>query len=167
MNLTLVIPITVLCVKLLVQVVSRDNLKDLLRSITNLPLELLLIAMSFMFGALSGISQSYLGKFTTLSDADLWAILMIFFIFLLCLAIHSGTKFVYILGTKLSVAASQFQGLVQGPITDSSNINPGANVARGGRILWAMAYCIMMVTVLILKFGTAVVALSYVLHLVQ
>ncbi|HET9400398.1 MAG TPA: hypothetical protein VFO34_05565 [Candidatus Acidoferrales bacterium] len=73
MNLNIVIPVATLLVKLLVRWISRDEFREVMRSLADIPLELMLIAMSFMLGALSGISDSYVKHFGNQSDADLFA----------------------------------------------------------------------------------------------
>ena len=163
MHLNIVIPVATLLVKLLIQVFSRDKFKEVMRSLANLPLELMLIVMSFMLGALSGISASYIARFTNQSDADLYAALVIIAIFLLSLAINGLTKFLTILFGKLFVALKQYRELVSQPTIPNSI----PNLATAGRILWATAYCILMVLVLVLCFGISVFTLAYVLHLIQ
>ena len=55
-HLNVVIPVVTLLVKVLIRIFSHEDFPEILRSILNLPLELMLIAMSFMLGALSGLS---------------------------------------------------------------------------------------------------------------
>jgi len=50
-------------------------------SVFNLPLELMLIAMSFMLGALSGIPETYASRFRNQSNADLYAAFTLFVMF--------------------------------------------------------------------------------------
>ena len=163
MHLNIVIPVTTLIVKLLIQVFSRDKFKEVMRSLANLPLELMLIAMSFMLGALSGMSSSYVSRFPNQSDADLWAAIVIIAIFLLSLAINGLVRFLAVLFGKLFIAFKQYRELTSQPTIPNSV----PNIATAGRILWATAYCILMVLVLLLTFGISVLSLAYVLHLIQ
>jgi hypothetical protein len=162
-HLNVVIPVATLSVKILVRVFSRDEISEIFRSLTNLPLELMLIAMSFILGALSGLSQSYVARFQNQSDADLFAVLTIIAMFFLSVLINRLTRFVRILSGKLYVAFKQYREFAAQPAI------PGtvSNVAIGGRILWAMAYCILMVVVLTFTFGISIGTLAYVLHLIQ
>ena len=132
MHLTVVIPVATLLVKVLIQIFSRDKYKEVMRSLANLPLELMLIAMSFMLGALSGLSQSYVARFTGQSDADLFAALVIIAIFLLSLIINWLTRFLTVLFGKLFVAFKQYRDLVSQPTIPNSV----PNIATAGRILW-------------------------------
>ena len=161
-HLNVVIPVATLLVKILVRVFSREEFREVLRTITNLPLELMLIAMSFMLGALSGISGSYVSRFSNQSDADLFAMVLIIFIFFLCLAISRLTRFLRILGGKLFFAIKQYRELIAQPTIPGTT-----NVATAGRILWAMVYCLLVSLVLFLSFGISVTTLAYVLHLIQ
>ena len=54
MHLTIVIPVATLVVKVLIQIFSRDKFKEVMRSLANLPLELMLIAMSFSWARFLG-----------------------------------------------------------------------------------------------------------------
>lgn len=134
-----------------------------MRSVANLPLELMLIAMSFMLGALSGMSEAYISRFGNQSDADLFAGLVIVAIFFLSLFINRLIRFGKILMGKLFVAYKQYRELVAQPTI------PGTvpNITIVGRILWAMVYCILMVLMLVSCFGISVISLAYVLHLIQ
>jgi hypothetical protein len=134
-----------------------------MRTIANLPLELMLISMSFMLGALSGMSDPYNARFANQSDADLFAALVIIGIFFLSLFINRLIRFLKTLFGKLFVAVKQYRELTAQPTI------PGTvpNIAIGGRILWAMVYCILMVLVLVSCFGISVITLAYVLHLIQ
>lgn len=163
LHLNVVIPVATLLVKVLVRVFSREDFVEVIRSVTNLPLELMLISMSFMLGALSGISDNYLARFSNQSDADLFAAIAIIVIFFLCLLVNLLIKFLRVLFGKLFVAFKQYRALAAQPTI------PGTvpNVAVVGRILWAMVYCMLMVLVLALCFGISVVTLAYVLHLIQ
>jgi hypothetical protein len=162
-HLNIVIPVSTLIVKITVRVFSRDDYREVLRSIANLPLELMLIAMSFMLGALSGISESYVARFSNQSDADLFAALVIIAIFFLSILINKFTSFLRILFGKLYVAFKQFRELADQPLIPGSE----PSIARAGRILWTVVYCILMVLVLVFCFGTSVATLAYVLHLIQ
>lgn len=163
MHLNIVIPIATLLVKVLIRVFSREEVAEVMRSVANLPLELMLIAMSFMLGALSGMSDAYINRFADCRDADLWSVLAIIGIFFLSLFINRLTMFIRILSGKLFVAVKQYRALVAQPTI------PGTipTIAIAGRVLWAMVYCIMMVLVLLFSFGISVATLAYVLHLIQ
>jgi len=163
MHLNIVIPVATFLVKVLVRVFSRDEIAEVLRSFANLPLELMLIAMSFVLGALSGLSESYIGKFEKQSDADLFAVLLIIGIFLLSIVINRLTRFVRILFEKLFVAFKQYRQLAAQPRI------PGTvpSVTVTGRVLWAMAYCILLVMMLTLNIGISFITLAYILHLIQ
>lgn len=161
-HLIVVIPVTTLLVKVLVRVFSREEFNEVIRTVTNLPLELMLIAMSFMLGALSGISANYPLRFANQSDADLFAVAAIIAIFFLCLAIDGLTRFLRTLGGKLFIAFKQYQELVAQPTIPGTT-----NVATAGRILWAMVYCILMALVLVFTFGISIATLAYILHLIQ
>jgi hypothetical protein len=163
MHLNIVIPVATLLVKLLIQVFSRDEFKEVMRSLANVPLQLMLIAMSFMLGALSGISPSYIARFTSQSDADLYAALVIFAIFLLSLIINWLVRFLTILFGKLFIAFKQYRELASQPTIPGTV--PG--IAIAGRVLWGMVYCMLMVLVLLLCFGISVTTLAYILHLIQ
>lgn len=163
MHLNVVIPVTTLLVKVLIRVFSREEFAEVMRSIANLPLELMLIAMSFMLGALSGMSDAYIARFSNQSDADLFAAILIIVIFLLSLLINRFMRFLKILVGKLFFAFKQYRELMAQPTI------PGTipSIAIGGRVLWAMVYCMLMVVVLLLSFGISVLTLAYVLHLIQ
>jgi len=161
-HLNAVIPVATLLVKVLVRVFSREEFGEVIRTITNLPLELMLIAMSFMLGALSGISANYVSRFPSQSDAELFAVVAVICIFFLCLAINGLTRFLRVLGGKLFFAFKQYHELVFQPTIPGTT-----NVATAGRILWAMVYCILLALVLLSSFGISVTTLSYVLHLIQ
>jgi hypothetical protein len=161
-HLIVAIPVATLLVKVLVRVFSREEFHEVIRTITNLPLELMLIAMSFMLGALSGISANYVSRFASQGDADLFAVVTVIAIFFLCLLINGLTRFLRILGGKLFFAFKQYQELVSQPTIPGTT-----NVATAGRILWAMVYCMMVVLVLVSSFGISVATLAYVLHLIQ
>jgi hypothetical protein len=162
-HLNVVIPVATLSAKILVRVFSREDFAEVMRSVTNLPLELLLISMSFMLGALAGISDSYFTRFANQSDADLFAALAVIVIFFLCLITNLLTKFLRFVFGKLFIAFKQYRELSAQPTI------PGAvpDIAVAGRILWAMAYCMIMALVLVLSFGISVITLAYVLHLIQ
>lgn len=162
-HLNVVIPVATLFLKILVQVFSRDDFEEVMKSLSNLPLELMLIAMSFMLGALSGLSDSYIKRFADQSDADLYATLVILFIFIFCLVINVLTRFLRKLFGKLFVAYKQFKELMAQPrIPDTVPA-----IAISGRITWATAYCTLMAMVLCLSIGISVGTLAYVLHLIQ
>jgi hypothetical protein len=161
-HLNAVIPVTTLLVKVLVRVFSREEVGEVIRTIANLPLELMLIAMSFMLGALSGISANYPSRFVTQSDADLFAVAAIIAIFFLCLLINGSTRFLRILGGKLFIAYKQYRELASQPIIPGT-----ANVATAGRMLWAMVYCILIALMLVFSFGISISTLAYILHLIQ
>jgi len=163
MHLTVVIPVTTLVVKVLIQIFSRDKFKEVMRSLANFPLELMLIAMSFMLGALSGLSSSYTTRLTNQGDADLFAALVIIAIFLLSLVINGLTRFLTVLFGKLYIAFKQYRELASQPTIPDTV----PSIAIVGRILWATIYCILMVLVLFLCFGISVSTLAYVLHLIQ
>jgi hypothetical protein len=163
MHLYIVIPVATLLTKVLIRVFSREEFDEVMRTVANLPLELMLIAMSFMLGALSGLSDAYIARFANQSDADLFAALVIIGIFFLSLIINRLIRFLKVLLGKLFVAHKQFRELAAQPTI------PGTvpNIAIAGRILWAMVYCTLMVLVLVLCFGMSVITLAYVLHLIQ
>jgi len=163
MYLIVVIPVAVLLVKMLIRIVSRDEFKEIVRSITNLPLELMLIAISFMLGALSGLSPDYPARFTGQSDADLFAVLVIMCVFFLSILVNGLTRFLRTLSGKLFFAFKQYRELIAQPII------PGTvpNVEVVGRILWAMVYCILMALMLLSSFAISITTLAYVLHLIQ
>jgi hypothetical protein len=162
-HLNVVIPVATLLTKVLIRVFSREEFAEVMRSVANLPLELMLIAMSFMLGALSGMSDSYVSRIGNQSDADLFAAIVIIGIFFLSLIINSLSRFLKVLAGKLFVAFQQYRALAAQPTI------PGAvpNVAIAGRILWAMVYCMLMAIVLVLGFGISTFTLAYVLHLIQ
>jgi hypothetical protein len=163
LHLNVVIPVATLLAKLFVRIFSRDDFREIVRHLANTPLELMLIAMSFMLGALSGISDNYIARFEKQSDADLYAVLVIFGIFLLSLVIHRLTRFLTTLFGKLFVAFKQYRAFAAQPRLPEE----APSIAIGGRILWATFYCTLMAMVLVLDFGIAVVTLAYVLHLIQ
>jgi hypothetical protein len=138
-NLNIVIPAATLLVKILIQLFSRDEYREVMRSLANLPLELMLIAMSFMLGALSGISVGYIARFTNQSDADLFAALVIFGIFLLSLLINRLTRFLKVLFGKIFIAFKQFRELAAQPLIPGSE----PSIAKTGRIVWAMVYVLV------------------------
>lgn len=162
-HLNIVIPSATLLVKILVRTFSRDEVKEIFRSVANLPLELMLIAMSFMLGALSGITDSYVKRFTSQSDADLFAAVVIGLVFLLSIPVNKLSKFTMILSEKMFTAAKQYQEFAAQPLLPGTE----PDTARVGRILWAMVYCILMVLVLLSSFGISISILAYVLHLIQ
>jgi hypothetical protein len=163
MHLNILIPVTTLLVKVFVRVFSREDYKELVRSVTNLPLELMLIAISFMLSALTGLSDNYVSRFSKQSDADLFASVSIIVMFVMCLGINLLTRFLRILAGKLFFAFKQYRQLVAQPRI------PGAipDIASSGRIFWAIVYCMLVAIVLVLSFGSAVATLTYVLHLIQ
>jgi hypothetical protein len=163
MHLNVVIPVATLFLKLLVQVFSRDDFKEVMKSLSNLPLELMLIAMSFMLGALSGLSGNYVARFGSQGNADLFAAIVIFCIFVLCLIINVLTRFLRKLFGKVYVAYKQLSELLAQPTI------PGSvpSVAASGRILWTTVYCTLMALLLSLTVGISVCTLAYVLHLIQ
>ena len=163
MHLNVVIPVSTLLVKVLIRIFTRDEFKEVMRSIANLPLELMLIAMSFMLGALSGLSTDYIARFHDQSDADLFAALVIIGIFFLSLILNRLTRFLRILFGKFYVAVKQYRELTAQPTIPGSV--PSITVT--GRILWALFYCILMTIMLTLTFGISVSSLAYVLHLIQ
>jgi hypothetical protein len=162
-HLNIVIPCATLLVKILVRTFSRDEIKEIFRSVANLPLELMLIAMSFMLGALSGITESYVTRFPNQSDADLFAAFVIGVIFLLSIPINKLSRFSMILSEKMFTAAKQYKEFSEQPLL------PGAepDTAKVSRIMWTMVYCILMVLVLLSSFGITIGTLAYVLHLIQ
>jgi ABC-type multidrug transport system permease subunit len=162
-HLNVVIPVATLLTKVLIRIFSREDFAEIMRSIANLPLELLLIAMSFMLGALSGMSEAYIIRIGNQSDADLFGLLVIIAIFFLSLFINRLMRFGKTLMGKLFVAHKQYRELVAQPTI------PGTvpNITIVGRILWTMVYCILMVLVLVFCFGVTVITLAYVLHLIQ
>jgi hypothetical protein len=128
MHLNVVIPVAILLVKVFVRIFSREEFKEVLRTVTNVPLELLLIAMSFMFGALSGIGGNYMKRFPRgQSDADLYAALVIMVIFFLCILINKCTQFVRVLSGKLMIAFKQYTELSSQPALPG---NPGLALSR-------------------------------------
>lgn len=161
LHLTIVIPFTVLILRILIRVFSREDYKDILRGLGSWPLDLMVIAMSFMLTALAGFSRSYVSKFKSQHDADLWAVASIACIFLLSVAVNRLLKWNQILAGKLYVAFQQIQRIQPG----AGQKTPSIEVV--GRILWAMVYCIVMALVLVCCFGIAVPTLAYVLHLIQ
>lgn len=161
-NLTLVIPISTLIVKVLIQIFSRDQFKEVAKSLTDFPLELMLIAMSFMLSALCGLTPNYAPKWANQANADLYATMVIAFIFFLCLAIKRGTKFLKKLFGKIFVGAKQYQELTSQPTLPNA-----VNMELAGRILWTSFYCVIMVPVLLFCCGVPIVTLWYVLHLIQ
>jgi hypothetical protein len=162
-HLNVVIPVTTLSVKILVRVFSRDDFKEVIRSCSNLPLELMLIAISFMLGALSGISENYIARFPTQSDADLFAAVAIIAMFFISLLVNKLSKFLLVLFGKLYFTFKQFRELSAQPVIPGTE----PSMAQTGRILWAMVYCILMVSMLLLAFGISSATLAYVLHLIQ
>jgi hypothetical protein len=163
MHLNVVIPVATLLVKVLIRMFSREEFAEVMRSVANLPLELMLIAMSFMLSALSGMSDAYIARFSNQSDADLFATLVIISIFFMSLIINRLIRFLKVLVGKLFFAFKQHRELVAQPTIPGTV--PG--IAIAGRVLWAMVYCILMVLVLVLCFGISVITLAYVLHLIQ
>ena len=162
-HLIVVIPVATFFLKIVVQVFSRDDWKEILKSLSNLPLELMFISMSFMLGALSGLSPSYGVKFGSQSDADLYAALVICVIFALCLVLNFLTQFLRKLFGKLVIAHKQFSALMSQPRIPETV--PGTAIS--GRIIWATVYCTMTVLVLLLALGISIGSLAYVLHLIQ
>jgi hypothetical protein len=162
-NLNVLIPTVTLIFKILVKVVSRDEMKEVMRSITNLPLELMLISTSFMLGALSGISSSYANRFHDQSGAGLFAVVAIAVIFAVSVVVNRLDEGVRVLFGKTFVAMKQYHELSQQPVL------PGAepSMAKLGRFIWAMVYCILFVLLLVCSFGISVGTLAYVLHLIQ
>jgi hypothetical protein len=162
-QLNVVIPIATLLVKVLVRVFSREDFPEIARSVANLPLELLLIAMSFMLGALSGISSEYATRFDNQSDADLFAVGAVVGIFFLCLGVNLIMKYAKAIFGKLFVAFAQYRDLSAQPTI------PGSvpTIAIAGRLFWALAYCIMMVLMLMSSFAISILSLAYILHLMQ
>lgn len=162
-HLNVVIPVATLFLKLLVQVFSRDDFKEVMKSLSNFPLELMLIAMSFMLGALSGLSENYVSRFGSQGNADLFAAMIIFLIFIFCLVINILTRFLRKLFGKLYVAYKQLSVLLAQPTI------PGAvpSVAVTGRILWTTFYCTLMALMLSFSIGISLGTLAYVLHLIQ
>lgn len=166
MNLTLVIPVSTLMAKVLIQIFSRDQYKDVMRSLADFPLELMLIAMSFMLGALCGLSPNYLTRLGDQGTADLYAVVVIAVIFLGSLFINGLTKLLRILFGKIFVAAKQYQELLSQPsLPDLVPVLP--NIEAAGRIIWTTFYCVLMVLVLLFCCGVPVVTLWYVLRLIQ
>lgn len=163
MNLNVVIPVATLAVKISVRVVSRDEFRTVARSIADLPLELMLIAISFMLGALSGLSQSYVQRFANPSDADLFAVVVIAAIFVLSLVINWLTRWLSILFGKIYIAFRQYRELAAQPTLPDSI----PAIAITGRILWTLFYCTMMSIVLVSSIGISVFTLAFVLHLIQ
>ena len=163
MNLNIVIPSATLAVKISVRIVSRDDFKTVAKSIADLPLELMLIAMSFTLGALSGLSPDYIKRFANQSDSDLFAVVVIIAIFLLSLIINWITRWLYIVYGKLYIALRQYRDLAAQPRLPDS-VTP---VAITGRILWGLFYCTMMAIMLVSSLGISVLTLAYVLHLIQ
>ena len=162
-HLDIVIPCVTLLVKILVRTFSRDEIAEIIRSVANLPLELMLIAMSFMLGALSGIPATFTARFDKQSDADLFAVVIIAAIFLLSIPINKLSRFTMVVAEKLYVATKQYHTLAEQPVLPGSE----PDMARGARILWATIYCVLLVLVLLLSFGISVGTLAYVLHLIQ
>jgi hypothetical protein len=162
-HLNVVIPCATLLVKILVRTFSRDEIKEVIRSVFNLPLELMLIAMSFMLAALSGLLNGYIARFPKQSDADLYAAIVVGAIFFVSIPVNKLNRFSMIVAEKLYIAIKQYGELSKEPLL------PGTEPSRAilGRIMWAMLYCILMVLVILLSFGIAISALAYVLHLVQ
>ena len=162
-HLNVVIPVATLLTKVLIRIFAREDFAEIIRSLANIPLELNLIAMSFMLGALSGLSDNYIRRFANQSDADLFAAFLIIGIFFLSIAINRLTKFAKVLWGKLFVAFKQFRELETQPVIPGTE----PSIAKVGRIMWAMVYCILMVMVLLFCFGLSTATLAYVLHLIQ
>lgn len=162
-NLNVVIPAVTLLVKLLVRVFSRDEFREIMRHLANTPLELMLIAMSFMLGALSGMSNNYIAGFPNQSDADLFACLVIFGIFLGSMFVNWLTRWSVVLFGKLYFAIKQYRELTAQPTIPGTI--PGMAIV--GRLLWAMVYCVYIAIVLVLAFGFSIGTLAFVLHLIQ
>lgn len=151
-HLIVVIPVATFFLKIVVQFFSRDDWKEILKSLSNLPLELMFISMSFMLGALSGLSPSYGVRFGSQGDADLYAALVICAIFALCLAINFLTRFLRKLFGKLLVAHKQLSALLSQPRIPETV--PG--IAISGRIIWATVYCTLTALVLSLTLGISI-----------
>jgi len=163
MNLNIVIPSATLAVKISVRIFSRDDFKTIAKSMADLPLELMLIAMSFMLGALSGLSPKYIERFANQGDADLFAAIAIIAMFVLSLIINWITRWLYIIYSKLYIALKQYRDLAAQPRLPDSIIP----MAITGRILWGLFYCTMMAMMLVSSLGISVLTLAYVLHLIQ
>jgi hypothetical protein len=163
MRLDAVIPISTLIVKILVRVFTREDFEEVVRSVVNLPLELLLIAMSFMFGALCGISPNYVTKFEGQGSADLFAAFALVCLFGGCLVVNLALRFLKVVAGKLYVAFKQYRELMKEPVIPGT-VN---KISTGGRLVWGMVYCILMVVLLLFSFGSSVLTLAYVLHLIQ
>jgi hypothetical protein len=143
---------------LLTRRVQRNNEKR-----RELPLEFMLIAMSFILSALCGITDAYTRRFPNPSDGDLFACIVIISIFLLAIPVNRLNRFSVILFGKLFIAVKQYREFVEQPALPGTE----PSLARGGRVLWAMFYCILMTLVLLSAFAISISTLAYVLHLIQ
>src|SRR5947209_5088502 len=106
--LVIVIPLFVLSLKLLMRLFSREDPREILRTLPALPLDLTLIGIGLMLTALARLNPAYFARFESDSAANLWAGLTLFGLFLSGVILNYLIGLSRILGQKLHTAYIQF-----------------------------------------------------------
>ena len=161
-NLVIVIPIFVLCLKLLIRYASREDVKQILRTLPSLPLDLTLISISLMLAAAARITPAYFDKFDSPEDAYAWAALALFGLFVSGVFLNVLIGWSRTSGQKLYAACKQLSERRLQPGYDPKS--PGIEIV--GRMLWALVYCLVLVLLIGLEMLVSMGTLAYVLHLI-
>ncbi len=163
MNLVLVIPLFVLSLKLLIRYASREDVREILRTIPSLPLDLTLIAISLMLTAFARITPAYFEKFDSQQDAYSWAAFVLFGLFVSGVVLNRLICWSRTSGQKLYAASKQLREKRLQPAYDPKS--PSIEIA--GRMLWALVYCLVLALLVGLEMLISMGTLAYVLHLIR
>ena len=83
-QLTVALPLTIIAVKLIVRVVTREPRKDIFRSILVLPLDLNYIAIGLLLAGIARRIPAFAAHYTSETDADFGGAIL--FVVLFCIA---------------------------------------------------------------------------------
>lgn len=159
-NLIVVIPFTVLGLRVLVRWVVREQTKDIFRSALNVPLDLMFIAISLLLTGLARMNPQFAARYESDTEADLAGIIL--FAILITLAVIMTYLHRWI-GTLWQKFFAAWQQVLRRKEEQLEFQWKDADLAIAGRLLWMTGYWVAMVLLLSVDLLMAVGSLWYIL----
>jgi len=162
-NLFLVIPFTILGLRLIIRWVTREEAKEIFRSLLSLPQDLMFISMGLLLSALARIAPGFARRYASDREADLAGACWL-------LALIVVTILLVYLGRVLTILWQKFYSALK-QIRDRRSLDgtrqDTGNIQVAGRMFWLLAYWASLVLVLSIEVSVSVWCLWCVIYLIR
>lgn len=163
-NIVLVLPLLVLAFKFAIRWTTREQLKDVFKSLLTVPLDLVYIAVGLMFAALARRLPHFIAIYPTDKEADLQGAILIGALFLVAVVITLSDRGVRLCWQKAFAAMALVK---DSPQLSLRELTPESNPLIGDEMVrtwvWIVIYWVGLTLLFAIECILSVVALGGIL----